>query len=78
MNRRPLPVQVPFGLWHVIGSVSEALPSHPITRNQVELMERDNIPEPSAPGFDVLQISPQAIEDILPAMLRTLRDPPPA
>ena len=57
-------------------SVSEALPSPPITRNQVELMEQDNIPEPDAPGFEALQISPQAIENILPQMLQTLKAPP--
>jgi hypothetical protein len=63
-------------LWHVIGYVSEALPSPPITRNQVELMEQDNVADPDAPGFDVLQISPQPIENILPQMLETLKAPP--
>jgi hypothetical protein len=58
-------VPFPFGLWHLIGYVSEILPNSPITRNQVELMEQDNVPEPSAPGFEALQISPRAIEDIL-------------
>jgi len=33
-------------------------------------MEQDNVPEPDAPGFETLHISPQAIEDILPQMLR--------
>ena len=32
-------------------------------------MGQDNIPEPDAPGFEALQISPQAIENILPQML---------
>ena len=73
---RPFLVPFPFSLWHVIGYVSEALPSPPITRNQVELMERDNIADPDAPGFEALQISPQAIENILPQMLQTLAAPP--
>ena len=73
---RPFLVPFPFSFWHVIGYVSETLPGPPITRNQVELMERDNIPEPDAPGFEDLQISPQAIENILPQMLQTLRGPP--
>ena len=51
---------VPF-----IGYVSEVLPNPPITRNQVELMEQDNVPEPSAPGLEALQISPRALENIL-------------
>src|SRR5262249_7001287 len=68
---RPWLVPLPFSVWHAIGGVSEALPRPPITRNQVELMELDNIPAPDAPNFAALQISPQAIEDILPQMLQT-------
>jgi uncharacterized protein YbjT (DUF2867 family) len=75
-DTRPYLVPFPFSLWHVIGYVSEALPSPPITRNQVELMERDNTADPDAPGFEALQISPQAIENILPQMLQTLTAPP--
>jgi uncharacterized protein YbjT (DUF2867 family) len=75
-DTRPYLVPIPFSLWHVIGYVSEALPSPPITRNQVELMEQDNIADPDAPGFEALQISPQAIENILPQMLQTLKTPP--
>jgi len=70
---RPFLVPLPFSLWHVIGFVSETLPSPPITRNQVELMGKDNIPEPDASGFEALQITPQPIENILPQMLRTAR-----
>ena len=75
-DTRPYLVPFPFALWHVIGYFSEALPSPPITRNQVELMEQDNIADPEAPGFEALQISPQAIENILPQMLQTLMVPP--
>jgi NADH dehydrogenase len=71
---RPFLVRFPFSLWHVIGFVSETLPTLPITRNQVELMRKDNIPEPDAPGFEVLQISPQAIENILPQLLQAARE----
>ena len=62
---RPLLVPFPFSLWHLIGYVSEVLPNPPITRNQVELMEQDNVPGQSAPGFEALQISPRALEDML-------------
>jgi uncharacterized protein YbjT (DUF2867 family) len=75
-DTRPYLVPFPFSFWHVIGYVSEALPSPPITRNQVELMEQDNIADPDAPGFEALQISPQAIENILPQMLQTRKAPP--
>jgi hypothetical protein len=33
-------------------------------------MEQDNVPEPSAPGFEALQISPRALEDILSDYVR--------
>jgi uncharacterized protein YbjT (DUF2867 family) len=62
---RPFLVPFPFRLWHLFGYVSEVLPNPPITRNQVELMEQDNVPEPGAPGFEALQISPQSIEIML-------------
>ena len=55
----------PFSLWHLIGYVSEVLPNPPITRNQVELMEQDNVPEPGALGFEALQMSPRAVENVL-------------
>ena len=71
---RPFLVRFPFSLWHVIGFVSETLPTPPITRNQVELMGKDNIPEPDVPGSEALQISPQAIENILPQMLQAARE----
>jgi uncharacterized protein YbjT (DUF2867 family) len=66
---RPFLIPFPFSLWHVIGYLSEILPSPLITRNQVELMEQDNIPQPDAAGFPALQISPLSIEEILPRML---------
>jgi uncharacterized protein YbjT (DUF2867 family) len=65
VGTKPLLVPFPFGLWHVIGYVAEALPRPPLTRNQVELMGQDNITKPCAPGFEALQISPQPIEIML-------------
>ena len=62
---RPFLVPFPFSLWHLIGYVSEVLPNPPITRNQVELMEQDNVPEPGALGFEALQMSPRAVENVL-------------
>jgi NADH dehydrogenase len=62
---RPFLMPFPFSLWHVIGYVAEALPTPPLTRNQVELMRQDNISKPDVPGFEALQISPQPIEIML-------------
>lgn len=68
-GKRPFLLPVPFALWHAIGYLCEFLPTPPITRNQVELMERDNIAGADAPGFEVLQIIPKTLEDILPQIL---------
>ena len=67
---RPFLIPVAFRLWHAIGFVSEILPRPPVTRNQVELMEQDNVPEPDAPGFESLHIIPRPIENILAQILR--------
>src|SRR5215472_10369616 len=71
-RNKPLLLPCPFALWHAIGYVAEFLPSPPITRNQVELMEGDSIAAASAPGFEVLQIVPSAIEDVLPEVLQAI------
>lgn len=70
MGRKPLLLPFPFMLWRVIAMASEFLPHPPITEGQVELMRIDNIAAPDAPGFDVLQIPPQAIEAALPQILQ--------
>jgi NADH dehydrogenase len=66
----PFLLPVPFALWHAIGYVAEFLPSPPITRNQVELMEDDSVATPGTPGFQVLRITPRAIEDAVPEVLQ--------
>ena len=66
---RPLLLPMPFAIWHSIGLFGELLPSPPITRNQVDLMEADNVAAPDVPGFEALQIQPHAIEEILPEIL---------
>jgi uncharacterized protein YbjT (DUF2867 family) len=71
-GNRPLLVPTPFALWHALGRLAEFLPSPPITRSQVELMEGDSIAGPDAPGFEALHISPRAIEDILPEILHRM------
>lgn len=66
----PMLISIPFGAWHVIGWASEMLPRPPITRNQVELMQHDNVASPNMPGFETLGISPHSIDQVLPLILR--------
>ncbi|MFZ1192674.1 MAG: complex I NDUFA9 subunit family protein, partial [Pseudolabrys sp.] len=44
-------IPIPFAAWHVLAWFAEMLPSPPITRNQVELMQIDNVASPEMPGF---------------------------
>ena len=60
---------MPFGLWRALASVAEMLPERPITQNQVELMQLDNLTSPGAPGFGDLRISSTSLEDALPSIV---------
>jgi NADH dehydrogenase len=68
-NLKPRFVSMPFAAWHALAWLAERLPSPPVTRNQVELMQVDNVASPGMPGFRELRISPRPIEDILEQML---------
>jgi NADH dehydrogenase len=81
LGKEPLLVPVPIGLWRMFALVAEMFPQPPITRNQIELMQMDNVVSPNTPGFADLQISPRSLEDVLPAMVGLLDGPsslPPA
>ena len=66
---KPKLIPIPFAAWHVLAWFAEMLSSPPITRNQVELMQIDNVASPEMPGFEELGITPLSIEEILPEML---------
>ena len=59
---RPILFPMPFAVWHALAFFSEFLPNPPVTRNQVELMQIDNVASPQMPGFGDLGISPSAVE----------------
>jgi uncharacterized protein YbjT (DUF2867 family) len=69
LGKKPLLVPMPFELWHALASVAEMLPEPPITRNQVALMQLDNVASPGAPGFNELGISSKSLEDALPEIV---------
>jgi NADH dehydrogenase len=66
---KPVLIPVPFAVWHGLARLAEMLPSPPVTRNQVELMEADNVPSLEMPGFGDLAISPRSVEEILREIL---------
>ena len=65
---KPTLFPLPFTAWRALASVSEFLPSPPITRNQVELMQVDNVAAADMPGLNALGIAPQSIEGTIPAI----------
>jgi uncharacterized protein YbjT (DUF2867 family) len=65
LGRKPLLLPVPFALWRLVAAAAEMLANPPLTRNQVELMRRDNVASPGCPGFDALGITPQGIDAVL-------------
>lgn len=69
LGRKPLLVPMPFGLWRALAYLAEMLPEPPITRNQVALMQKDNVASPDAPGFADLQISSTSLDDVLPMLV---------
>ncbi len=66
----PILLPVPFAAWHAVSRILAVLPSPPITRDQVALMQVDNIQSPDMPGFEQLGISPRAVEEIIQSMLK--------
>ena len=68
-NLKPTLIPIPFAAWHALAWFAEMLPTPPVTRNQVELMQIDSVASPEVPGFAELGISPLSIEEILPDIL---------
>jgi uncharacterized protein YbjT (DUF2867 family) len=67
---RPALTPVPFAAWHALAWFAEMLPSPPVTRNQVELMQVDTVSSPNMPGLAEFGISAHPVEEILQDMLR--------
>jgi NADH dehydrogenase len=65
---KPILIPLPFAAWHALIWIAEMLPSPPITRNQMELMQVDTLASPEMPGFEELGISPHSVEDLLRQM----------
>jgi NADH dehydrogenase len=66
---KPRLTPVPFSAWHALAWVAEMLPRPLVTRNQVELMQVDNVSSPEMPGFGELGISPHSVEEVLQEIL---------
>ena len=61
---------LPFTAWHALAWMAESLPSPPLTRNQVELMQIDSVTSQGSRGFADLGITPRGMEQTLQTLLR--------
>ncbi|MGH6897953.1 MAG: complex I NDUFA9 subunit family protein [Geminicoccaceae bacterium] len=69
-RRTRLLVPVPYAVWNALAAALAPLPRRPISRDQVKLMEQDNVVSPGALTFADLGITPTALEAIAPTYLR--------
>ena len=69
MKARTTLVPMPFALWRIIASAAEFLPGSPLTRDQVALMQRDNVASGRLPGLRTLHIVPTELDDVVPAAM---------
>ena len=68
IGARPRLVPLPFALWEFLALGAESLPGSPLTRNQVALMQRDNVPAVDSPGLSSLDITPTEIGTLVSAV----------
>jgi len=62
-------VPMPFAAWRALALMAEMLPNPPVTRNQVDLMQVDNVASSDMGGFAELGISPRRVETTLREIL---------
>ena len=63
-------VTVPWGAAATMARLTELLPDPPLTRDQIELLKRDNVVDRGAAGLPELGIMPTPLEVIVPSYLR--------
>ncbi len=73
ISRKRTLIDLPSGLASFQARFMEFLPVPPLTRDQILLLQKDNVVSPEALTFKELGIEPQAIEAILPTYLDKYR-----
>ncbi|MDR9438828.1 MAG: complex I NDUFA9 subunit family protein [Halomonas sp.] len=67
-RERPL-VPIPFLAWRLVAALATWLPGPPLTRDQVILMQTDNVADKDIGGFRDLRILPRSLHESLPSCL---------
>jgi hypothetical protein len=69
-GRRRRMVDIPMGLARLQARIMELLPGKPLTRDQLLMLESDNVAGGQFPGLTELGIVPTPVELIVPSYLR--------
>ena len=72
-RRNRVMVDMPTPLVRLQATVGEWLPGKPFTRDQLLLLQQDNVVAPNASGLDALGIVPTPVELVVPAYLDRYR-----
>src|ERR1700738_1693284 len=71
-RKRPL-VNIPIAVARLQASVLERLPGKMLTRDQLLMLQRDNVVTPGTPGLAELGITPTPVELVVPGYLARFR-----
>jgi NADH dehydrogenase len=66
-------INIPMGLARLQAGLAELLPGKPLTRDQLKLLEHDNVVADGARGLSALGIVPTPVELIAPSYLSRFR-----
>ncbi|MCW8084485.1 complex I NDUFA9 subunit family protein [Sabulicella glaciei] len=66
-------VAIPDGLARMQAWLGEFLPNPPLTRDQLLLLDRDNVASADMPGLKELGLTPKAVEAVMPRLLSRFR-----
>jgi NADH dehydrogenase len=66
-------VALPEALVQLQVKLTSWLPNPPLTRDQLLMLDRDNVCAPGKPGFEALGIHPKAMESVVPGYLARYR-----
>lgn len=72
-GRRRLIVPIPYGLARILATVAGLLPAAPLTRDQLLLLQIDNVADAGKPGLAALGVTPTAIEAVVPGYMQRYR-----
>jgi uncharacterized protein YbjT (DUF2867 family) len=71
-RHRPM-LSVPLPIVRVMAAIGQLLPAKPFTRDQLLMLQRDNIAAPGTPGLPELGVVPTPVELVVPTYLRRFR-----